>query len=95
MGRVPNPTVHIALNQLRDEQFEWLVPGDYTVYLELPEQSEGAGQPYQFTTTDDVTQIDVTVPESGDETVSFNVTCAFPNGGTASFHTLSVVAVRR
>lgn len=62
--------------------FRWLVPGDYTVFLELPEQEEGAGQPYQFTTTDDVTQIDVTIPESGDETASFNVTCAYPNGGT-------------
>ena len=63
--------------------FEWLIPGDYTVYLELPEQVEGEGQPYQFTTTDDVTEIDVTVGESGDETASFNVTCAFPNGGVA------------
>jgi hypothetical protein len=63
--------------------FEWLVPGDYTVYLELPEQVEGEGQPYQFTTTDDVLQIDVTIGESDDAMESFNVTCAYPNEGVA------------
>jgi hypothetical protein len=64
--------------------FNYLVPGDYKVYLELTERDEGAGAPYDFTTTDDILDVTVTVGDSEDKEAAFNVTCAFPTGETAS-----------